>query len=115
MSHQERNGERAAYIHKAEFLDGRRLMLQWWADFLDANEKKSMSPFDFAKLQSGKQFVPKPIGLSTSEMEVFNLWLLSAMQSGPFAVPNHLKRRSAVTEANHVWCGDGAYIWTDQP
>lgn len=42
----------AAYIHKAEFLDERRLMLQWWADFLDANEEKSMSPFDFAKPQS---------------------------------------------------------------
>lgn len=53
MSHQERNGVRAAYIHKAEFLDERRLMLQWWADFLDANGKKSVSPFDFAKLRSG--------------------------------------------------------------
>lgn len=52
MSHQERNGVRAAYIHKAEFLDERRLMLQWWADFLDANEEKPVSPFDFAKLQS---------------------------------------------------------------
>ena len=36
MSHQERNGVRAAYIHKAEHLEERRLMLQWWADFLDA-------------------------------------------------------------------------------
>jgi len=53
MSHQERNGICAAYIHKAEFLDERRLMLQWWADFLDANEKKLVSSFDFAKLQSG--------------------------------------------------------------
>ncbi|EAW1318548.1 DUF4102 domain-containing protein [Salmonella enterica subsp. diarizonae] len=52
MSHQERNGVRAAYIHKAEFLDERRLMLQWWADFLDANAEKSVSPFDFAKLHS---------------------------------------------------------------
>lgn len=52
MSHQERNGVRAAYTHKAEFLDERRLMLQWWADFLDANEGKPVSPFDFAKLQS---------------------------------------------------------------
>ncbi len=33
MSHQERNGVRAAYIHKAEHLEERRLMLQWWADF----------------------------------------------------------------------------------
>ncbi|TBL68624.1 tyrosine-type recombinase/integrase [Hafnia alvei] len=52
MSHQERNSVRAAYIHKAEFLDERRLMLQWWADFLDANRKRSVSPFDFAKPQS---------------------------------------------------------------
>lgn len=33
MSHMERNSVRAAYIHKAEHLDERRLMLQWWADF----------------------------------------------------------------------------------
>lgn len=30
MSHQERNSVRAAYIHKAEHLGKRRLMLQWW-------------------------------------------------------------------------------------
>ncbi|WP_256933954.1 hypothetical protein, partial [Escherichia coli] len=29
-----------AYIHKAEHLDERKLMLQWWADFLDANREK---------------------------------------------------------------------------
>ncbi|EOZ7507899.1 tyrosine-type recombinase/integrase [Enterobacter hormaechei] len=50
MSHMERNSVRAAYIHKAEHLDERRLMLQWWADFLDANREKAVSPFDFAKL-----------------------------------------------------------------
>ncbi|HGH5397179.1 TPA: tyrosine-type recombinase/integrase [Raoultella planticola] len=50
MSHMERNSVRAAYIHKAEHLDERRLMLQWWADFLDANREKGVSPFDFAKL-----------------------------------------------------------------
>lgn len=49
MSHQERNSVRAAYIHKAEHLDERRLMMQWWADFLNANKEKSVSPFDFAK------------------------------------------------------------------
>jgi integrase len=49
MSHQERNSVRASYIHKAEHLDERRLMLQWWADFLDANRDKGVSPFDFAK------------------------------------------------------------------
>ncbi|KFC84275.1 MULTISPECIES: integrase arm-type DNA-binding domain-containing protein [Enterobacteriaceae] len=50
MSHMERNSVRAAYIHKAEHLDERKLMLQWWADFLDANRDKAVSPFDFAKL-----------------------------------------------------------------
>lgn len=49
MSHQERNSVRAAYIHKAEHLDERRLMMQWWADFLDANREKAVSPFDFSK------------------------------------------------------------------
>ncbi|NIL23011.1 integrase arm-type DNA-binding domain-containing protein [Yersinia mollaretii] len=53
MSHQERNSVRASYIHKAEHLDERRLMLQWWADFLDANREKGISPFDFAKLNTG--------------------------------------------------------------
>lgn len=50
MSHQERNSVRASYIHKAEHLDERRLMLQWWADFLDANREKGVSPFDFGRL-----------------------------------------------------------------
>lgn len=53
MSHQERNSVRAAYIHKAEHLGERRLMLQWWADYLDANREKGVSPFDFAKLSTG--------------------------------------------------------------
>ena len=52
MSHMERNSVRAAYIHKAEHLDERKLMLQWWADFLDANREKTVSPFDYAKLNS---------------------------------------------------------------
>ncbi|MFX0923712.1 integrase arm-type DNA-binding domain-containing protein [Escherichia coli] len=42
MSHMERNSVRAAYIHKAEHLDERRLMLQWWADFLDANRESEV-------------------------------------------------------------------------
>ncbi|MEW7947579.1 integrase arm-type DNA-binding domain-containing protein, partial [Enterobacter hormaechei subsp. xiangfangensis] len=37
MSHQERNSVRAAYIHKAEHLGERKLMIQWWADYLDEN------------------------------------------------------------------------------
>ncbi|MCS3604479.1 integrase [Buttiauxella sp. BIGb0471] len=49
MSHQERNSVRAAYIHKAEHLDERRLMVQWWADYLQENRLKSVQPFRFKK------------------------------------------------------------------
>ncbi|NBM12029.1 MULTISPECIES: tyrosine-type recombinase/integrase [unclassified Proteus (in: enterobacteria)] len=52
MSHQERNSVRAAYIHKAEHIDERRLMVQWWADYLDANLEQTISPFDFAKFNN---------------------------------------------------------------
>ncbi|MEQ9855410.1 MULTISPECIES: tyrosine-type recombinase/integrase [Enterobacterales] len=54
MSHQERNSVRAAYIHKAEHLGERRLMVQWWADYLDANRDKGVSPFYFGKLKNNK-------------------------------------------------------------
>lgn len=49
MSHQERNSVRAAYIYKTEHLDECRLMIQWWADYLNANREKVVSPFDFGK------------------------------------------------------------------
>lgn len=52
MSHMERNSVRAAYIHKAEHLDERKLMLQWWADFLDANRQHVISPFDYVKVNN---------------------------------------------------------------
>lgn len=48
MSHQERNGVRAAYIHKAEHLEERRLMCQWWSDYLDAIQGGFITPYDFA-------------------------------------------------------------------
>lgn len=50
MSHVERNSVRAAYIHKAEHLDERRLMLQWWADYLDMLQVRYVSPFDFKRV-----------------------------------------------------------------
>ena len=34
MSHQERNSVRPAYIHKAEHLEARKAMMQWWSDYL---------------------------------------------------------------------------------
>lgn len=48
MSHQERNSVRAAYIHKTEYIEERRLMVQWWADYLDANREKHVTPYDYA-------------------------------------------------------------------
>jgi len=35
LAHQERNGVRAAYTHHARYLDDRKEMMQWWADYLD--------------------------------------------------------------------------------
>lgn len=49
MSHQERNGVRAAYIHKAEHLEQRRLMCQWWDDYLDANRTDHVTPYEYAR------------------------------------------------------------------
>lgn len=37
LAHAERNKVRAAY-HRAEYLEDRRRMMQWWADFLDGNQ-----------------------------------------------------------------------------
>lgn len=52
LSHTERNNVRAAYIHTSEYLDERRLMVQWWADYLMSNSEKHITPFEFAKLIS---------------------------------------------------------------
>ncbi|EIC4683037.1 integrase arm-type DNA-binding domain-containing protein [Salmonella enterica] len=48
MSHQKRNSVRAAYIHKAEYLEERIAMMQWWADYLDVNSNGYVSPYQFA-------------------------------------------------------------------
>ncbi|EES8738024.1 site-specific integrase, partial [Escherichia coli] len=48
LSHSERNNVRAAYIHTSEHLDERRLMVQWWADYLYSNREKHISAFEFA-------------------------------------------------------------------
>ncbi len=49
MSHQERNSIRAAYIHKAEYLEERIEMMQWWADYLDANSDGYVSAYQYAR------------------------------------------------------------------
>jgi len=53
MSHQERNGVRAAYIHKAEHLEERRLMMTWWADYLKAIRDNFITPYEFATRGKG--------------------------------------------------------------
>ncbi|WP_054177269.1 integrase arm-type DNA-binding domain-containing protein [Citrobacter sp. CtB7.12] len=47
MSHQERNRVRAAYIHKAEHLDERTKMMQWWSDYLDASRTTFIPPYRY--------------------------------------------------------------------
>jgi integrase len=47
MSHQERDGVRAAYIHKAEFIKERQRMMSWWSNYLDANRGGYVPPYDF--------------------------------------------------------------------
>lgn len=54
MSHQERKRVRAAYIHKAQHLDERKEMMQWWADYLDANRFRHVVPYGFKKPQGGE-------------------------------------------------------------
>lgn len=49
MSQQERKRVRAAYIHKAQHLEERREMMQWWADYLDANRFRHVVPYGFKK------------------------------------------------------------------
>ena len=36
LAHKETNSVRAAYIYHARYLDERRTMMQWWADYLDS-------------------------------------------------------------------------------
>lgn len=49
LSHSERNNVRATYIHTSEHLDERRLMVQWWANYLVANREIYITLYDFAK------------------------------------------------------------------
>lgn len=44
MAQMERNKVRAAYIYHARYLDERREMMQWWADFLDQSKNSGKLP-----------------------------------------------------------------------
>lgn len=39
LAHKESNSVRAAYIYHARYLDERRTMMQWWADYLDSLQR----------------------------------------------------------------------------
>ena len=43
LAHKERNRVRAAY-HRAEYLDDRRRLMQWWADWIDARRGGKVVP-----------------------------------------------------------------------
>ncbi|WP_230492951.1 tyrosine-type recombinase/integrase [Martelella alba] len=45
MSHQARNTVRMAYIHKAEHLEARQAMMQWWSDYLDTCCEAYIPPY----------------------------------------------------------------------
>lgn len=48
MSHQERNGVRAAYIHNAEHLAERKAMMNWWSDYITYVASNGyIAPYDF--------------------------------------------------------------------
>ena len=49
MSHKERNGVRAAYVHKAEHLEARMEMMQWWSDYLDMSHEGYVAPYIYAQ------------------------------------------------------------------
>ncbi len=48
MSHQERDGVRASYMHKAEFIKERQRMMTWWSSYLEANRSCYVPPYEFA-------------------------------------------------------------------
>ncbi|MND47267.1 Prophage CP4-57 integrase [compost metagenome] len=57
MSHQERNNVRLAYTHKAEFLEERKTMLNWWSSYLDATTESSISPYDYTAQILGEEII----------------------------------------------------------
>ncbi|EFN5386246.1 integrase, partial [Escherichia sp. HC-TM1] len=44
-----RNSVRAAYVHKAEHLEARKAMMQWWSDYLDVCREGYVAPYIYAR------------------------------------------------------------------
>ncbi len=53
LAHMERNSVRAAYTYHARYMDDRRTMMQWWADFLDGMRASGKVIPIFSKAASG--------------------------------------------------------------
>ena len=53
LAHKEINSVRAAYIYHARYLDERRTMMQWWADYLDSLRQSGDIVPIFAKSGEG--------------------------------------------------------------
>ena len=50
MSHREKNDVKATYSRDATYNEERATMMQWWADYLDANRETHVTPYEFGKL-----------------------------------------------------------------
>lgn len=59
MGHQERNHVRGAYTHLAKHIQERRLMVQWWADYLDSCRSRFISPYEYAHPELGSENVAR--------------------------------------------------------
>ena len=57
MSHQERDQVRLAYTHQAEYMEERKAMLNWWSDYIEANQQEYISPYDFTKQLLGDDVI----------------------------------------------------------
>ena len=53
LAHKERNSVRAAYTYHARYLDERRAMMQWWADYLDGMRASGKVIPIFSKAANG--------------------------------------------------------------
>lgn len=60
MSHQERNTVRMAYIHKAEHLEARKAMMQWWSDYLEACRESYAPPYTIGKISLSHNILTNP-------------------------------------------------------
>ena len=47
MSHKTDNAIEWAYTHHVDFMEERKIMMEWWSDYLELNHDKFISPQEF--------------------------------------------------------------------